>query len=119
MKASRVFPLILPPIPPRAKAPANRYIVLIFSYFFLYNIILSDNGLLLALMGNMRKPELEEVWVYSFKLPLLLCSLGGVTICNFIQLIRKKKKRNDFFMEFACCLYVFCQLIILNISPLQ
>jgi hypothetical protein len=87
--------------------------------FFFYNAILSDNGLLSAILRIMRVPNSGEIWVKSVKLPIILFSLMGVCIFQFIQLIRKKCNLTHFIMICFCCFYVFYQLLAINVSPLD
>lgn len=87
--------------------------------FFFYNAILSDNGLLLAVLRSMRVLNSGEIWVKSVKLPIVLFSLTGVCIFQFIQLIRKKCNLAQFIIICICCFFVFYQLLTINISPLD
>lgn len=109
----------LPTVPPDHCNAFSRYAVLLCTCFVLYNIILSDNGLLLALMRGMRAPESEDIWIRTVKLPLLLYCMAGAVIFHFIRLILRKISRRDFILLFVCYFYAFYQLLTLNISHID
>lgn len=109
----------LPPIPHRPPRSFVRCVVLSTSCIFLYCTVLSDNGLLVALLPKMTTNADYETWVRSVKLPIFIWSLVAVVAVEILLLLFKKRTCVDLVLTCVCCFYFFIQILWLNISPLS
>lgn len=96
----------------------SRCVVLLFSYFFLYITIISDYGIVFALMSDIRNLAAHEEWIV-LKLDVMMISLLLIVGCYFILALCRKISWGEFFSAFGCCFFIMLQLVLMNVSPID
>ena len=108
----------LPVVPTTDGSIGSRCVVLLFSYFFLYITIISDYGIVFALMSDIRNLAAHEEWIV-LKLDVMMSSLLLIVGCYFILALCRKISWGEFFAAFGCCFFIMLQLGMMNVSPID
>ncbi len=112
----------LPPLPQPPRSPVARAGIVMLCCYFFYATILSDSGLLLALLRDVRHAHdtaLWEAWLGTVRLPILFGGILGVLVYDFIRCCCKRLSWGEWGLTLLGCWFVLTQLGILNVSPLD
>ena len=108
----------LPAVPSATGAIVSRCVVLVFSYYFLYITIISDYGLVFAMMRDMRELAAHNEWI-TIKISVMMYSFLAIVGSYFVLAICRKIIWGEFFVVCGICYLILVQLGVMNVSPID
>ena len=108
----------LPAVPSATGAIVSRCVVLVFSYYFLYITIISDYGLVFAMMRDMRELAAHNEWI-TIKISVMMYSFLAIVGSYFVLAICRKISWVEFIGVCGCCWGMLLQLVMMNVSPID
>ncbi len=107
----------LPTPPPPPRAIIARGIVMACCTYALYSLLLSDNGLLLALAEPLRALP-EQSWAHA-RCWFITLWFAALLLHDFIRCCLGKGRWGEWFLTLLCSYIAYSQLLVLNVSPLS